>query len=715
MLCISREAKNAFKVALSLVIAYAIALSQDWGNPYWAVFAIIFTNLSSVGQSIGKAGLRLLGTLAAPVSAFTILSIFPQSRWMFLALMSIYLFFCVYMSTGVFIPYFFKVAGFVSLIICLKGGVNTEYTFQVAVLRILETGMGIIVATLVNILVWPEMSSKKLTKIVADLLESFKNQYQQNLNNFQSLHDDSSKINYHIKSRALLMNFSAELTASTIDTFEFLLSKNKWKYFEATICRLFDGLEVLRESIWELESVDINKVFINLDEVNMEIFKRLDFLINMCNVKTEAPDILPVALLVDVSELKKGSTLDRANLELVRKRINKINRLCGDLVECIALKKKSYYIEPNRKFSLIPVVDRERIIPALRVVLTLWATSLLWIYVRVPGGTGFIVMGTSLGMAFITSPKVSIFSMIKPAGLSIIFAAILYVFIIPRLSSFYSLGIIIFGFAFLVSYIFRKKEQTMSRIFGLGMTFAIAPITNVQQHSFLLVASSAIMFGLIILILILMTSFPESMYPGNVLSGLLHRFWSNSEKLFSNMNQRTGTGCVNSRVNNVYYYNVKVLPDKMSEWGSEIKIKRFSEVSSSNLEEITDVVRAVAIHIEKVTVLTELISKNGLMEQLETYFMAYRERIAREFLNFSDVNKLQCEKETKSLIDYRVEINRKMDIKIKSYCSTSKVSGVACERVYRLIAHYNAIVSVALRYSMVTSTVDIGVLKELRL
>ena len=255
----------------------------------------------------------------------------------------------------------------------------------------------------------------------------------------------------------------------------------------------------------------------------------------------------------------------------------------------------------------------------------------------------------------------------------------------------------------------------MSRIFGLGMTFAFAPITNVQQHSFLLVASSAIMFGLIILILILMTSFPESMYPGNVLSGLLHRFWSNSEKLFSNMNQRTSTGSVNSRVNNVYYYNVKVLPVKMSEWGSEIKIKRFPEVSSSNLEEITDVVRAVAIHIEKVTVLTELISKNELMEQLEAYFMAYRERIAREFLNFSDVNKLQCEKKTKSLIDYRVEINRKMDIKIKSYCSTSKVSGVACERVYRLIAHYNAIVSVALRYSMVTSTVDIGVLKELRL
>ena len=715
MLCISREAKNALKVALSLVIAYAIALSQNWGNPYWAVFAIIFTNLSSVGQSIGKAGLRLLGTLAAPVSAFTILSIFPQSRWMFLILMSAYLFFCVYMSTGIFIPYFFKVAGFVSLIICLKGGVNTEYTFQVAVLRILETGMGVVVATLVNILIWPEMSSKKLTKIVTDLLESFKNQYQQNLNNFQSLHNDSPKINYHIQSRELLMNFSEELSASTIDTFEFLLSKNKWKYFEATICMLFDGLEVLRESIWELESVDINKVFTNLDEVNMEIFKRLDFLINMCSVKTKAPNIQPVALLVNVSELNKGSTLDRANLELVRKRINKINRLCGDLVECIALKKKSYYIKSSRKPSLIPVLDRERVVPALRVVLTLWLTFLLWIYVRVPGGTGFIVMGTSMGMAFLTSPKVSIFSMIKPAALSIVFAAILYVFILPRLSSFYSLGFIIFVFAFLVSYVFRKKEQAMSRIFGLGMTFAIAPITNVQQHSFLLFASSAIMFGLIILILILMTSFPESMYPGNVVSGLLKRFWCNSERLLVNMNKRAGTGRVSSWIDNVYYYHVKTLPDKMSDWVSAIKIKRFPEVSSSNLEEINDVVRAVAIHIDKVTVLTELISKNELMESLEVYFMTYRERIAREFLTFSNVNKLRCEKETQSLIDYRVEINRKMDMKIQSYCSTSKASVVACERVYRLIAHYNAIVSVALRYSKVISTVDIGVLKELRL
>jgi hypothetical protein len=36
---------------------------MDWDRPYWAGFAVAFVSLSTIGQSLNKAALRVLGTL----------------------------------------------------------------------------------------------------------------------------------------------------------------------------------------------------------------------------------------------------------------------------------------------------------------------------------------------------------------------------------------------------------------------------------------------------------------------------------------------------------------------------------------------------------------------------------------------------------------------------------------------------------------------------
>ena len=48
----SRRAKDSIKTALAMTIAYGIALSMDWDNPYWAGFAVAFVSLSTIGMSM---------------------------------------------------------------------------------------------------------------------------------------------------------------------------------------------------------------------------------------------------------------------------------------------------------------------------------------------------------------------------------------------------------------------------------------------------------------------------------------------------------------------------------------------------------------------------------------------------------------------------------------------------------------------------------------
>ncbi len=57
-----------------MTIAYGIALWMNWDNPFWAGFTVAFVSLATIGQSLNKAGLRLLGSAAGILVAFIIIA-----------------------------------------------------------------------------------------------------------------------------------------------------------------------------------------------------------------------------------------------------------------------------------------------------------------------------------------------------------------------------------------------------------------------------------------------------------------------------------------------------------------------------------------------------------------------------------------------------------------------------------------------------------------
>jgi uncharacterized membrane protein YccC len=169
MLALTPRAKEAIKTALAMTIAYGVALSMDWPNPHWAGFAVAFISLSTVGQSLNKGLMRMAGTLLAAVFSLALIALFPQERWWFFLVLSSFVGLCTYLMGGSGRQYFWNVAGFVSLIVCMSSVPATENAFAVAVVRILETGLGILVYTLVTVLVWPTGTREELDAAVRRL------------------------------------------------------------------------------------------------------------------------------------------------------------------------------------------------------------------------------------------------------------------------------------------------------------------------------------------------------------------------------------------------------------------------------------------------------------------------------------------------------------------------------------------------------------------
>jgi uncharacterized membrane protein YccC len=96
----SMRTKEAVKTALAMTIAYAVALSMDWPNPHWAGFAVAAVSLSTVGQSLNKGAMRMLGTLLAAAFSLILIGLLPQERWWFFVVLSAYVGLCTYMMGG---------------------------------------------------------------------------------------------------------------------------------------------------------------------------------------------------------------------------------------------------------------------------------------------------------------------------------------------------------------------------------------------------------------------------------------------------------------------------------------------------------------------------------------------------------------------------------------------------------------------------------------
>ena len=110
---LSTRFKEAFKTALAMTIAYGVALSLDWDNPKWAGFAVALIGQATVGQSLNKGAMRMLGTLIAAGVALTLIALFPQDRWPFILCLSVYVGFCTYMMGDAKRQYFWFVSAFV--------------------------------------------------------------------------------------------------------------------------------------------------------------------------------------------------------------------------------------------------------------------------------------------------------------------------------------------------------------------------------------------------------------------------------------------------------------------------------------------------------------------------------------------------------------------------------------------------------------------------
>ncbi|AEV38241.1 hypothetical protein PSE_3737 [Pseudovibrio sp. FO-BEG1] len=569
---LSDRAKDAIKVALAMMIAYAIALYMDWDRPYWAALAVAFISLETSGQSFHKGLQRLGGTLLAAFMALTLLSLFPQQRWMFMIALSSYVFFCTYMMKSKHNPYFWNVAAFVTIIVAIDAAASDQPAFYTAVLRIQETALGVLTYSMVSVVLWPRTSSKILKKTSENLTKS-------GLALFQSTIDREFASNPHKylqqqgEFSALQAKFAELSNIAELESYEVWEVSKQWKDTGKLWTQYERALEVWRQSFNEVNDLELETRIPWLTRYEAEITRRFKTIIDL----TEGKDVKPKPLFrdfhikeIDISGLQY---FQKAALSLYIHQLDEIERITYQLHELTTVifsENTSNQLDFHVKESTQPdVINMGQLKGALRAFLCLWVAYLSYIYFpNLPAGTVLIILAGVYSVTLSSNPYLKPVSILVPGILSSAFGAFIYLLIMPHLHSFWSLGTVIFLSVFSIAYLFHTPQLILGRMFGLANFVMMTNISNHQSYSFNFVADQLLVFLLVIAIYAAISIFTFNLRPEVQYLNLLRRFFASTNFLLTEHQKEPHLEPTKLRqyIRRHHLNEVESIPHKMTGW-----------------------------------------------------------------------------------------------------------------------------------------------------
>jgi len=711
---LSRKMKESIKVALAMTIAYGISLSQDWDRPYWAGFAVAFVSLASIGQSMNKAALRMFGTLMAMVVALTFIALFAQERWAFILTLSVYAGFCCYMMSGSKHAYFWQVSCFVVLVICFDAGPDPVNAFDTAMLRAQQTGLGILVYSLVAIFLWPSRSISAFNAAATELACTQNQFYQACLGLAHGQGDVPEVRRLSALGVQAKTNFDQLLDAAEIDSSDVWELRRPWRRYQQQQIKLMQALERWRESLAEVEALHLRRLLPNLETFGVEIDGRLAQVAQMLD--DHAPQRVPQSqeLSFDKAALRSLPHFHRATVVVARSNMQQLEQLTRALFETVSELKgfgtTTVTVDPPPRLpAALFLPDLDRLANVIRYMAIIWMSWLGLIYINdLPGGAGLVSFAGSMGIAIANMPQLSVSKLVAPAAGSVLFAGILYIFLMPTLSSFIGLGLMIFAATFAITYLYSEPQQMLGRALGLAMFVTIASISNQQSYNFLSVANTAMMFPLIFLVYATTAYLPWSPRPERRFVRLLGRFFRSSEYLMSTM--RWDPAHRTTRLERwkqaFHAREVATLPTKLASWAPHLDNWALSSTPMEQVQTLMTSLQLLSYRMERLLGEREKLQAPFLVEQLLEDMRAWRIGIQVSFQRLAQSPAAGEQEVLRERLDRTLDALEARIQEVVDNIPDAHYSERDAESFYRLLGAYRAVSTALVDYVGNAATID---------
>jgi uncharacterized membrane protein YccC len=710
---LSTTAKEAIKTALAFTLVYWIALKSAWMNPYWAGWAVAMIALPTAGQSIHKGVLRLAGTVPACAAALAILGLAPQSRWGLILLTGAWVFFTTYKMLGSKNnSYFWNVAGFVSLIIVTTGPASPESAFAHAVFRTLETGMGVIVYTLVSVLIWPRTNAGAIKKSATELLRAQATRLHAIRASGAAQDKTRSLGQLHAQEVSELAALGAALQAEGSESYQVHEQRPRWERMLSLATEVSTMLDRLQVS-WR-DDLDLEQILPDLQAFCEALEARFGAALSSVGGDVVEKRAVTVALGVDRPSLRSLSPLDRASVVVIRRQLEDLERYTEEMLSwatALADPASKTRLDPvarsaheaRARFTL-PVLDRDHLRGAMLVVATLVVGFLIWVYVNPPGHVAWVQFPASVAMAVAGAQQLTATKFVKPVAVASALTLGVYVFVMPSLSTFVGLGSVIFACMFINCFFFTG----LARFAGMVGILNELSIQNHQTYDFAAMANGYVFTLLGFVLVFFMSYMIRSPRPEKAVLHSLSRFFRSAELLISQPPPEEASSPFRRWRSAFHHHEIRTMPSKIEAWCKAIDGTLFPSNEPEQTQTLVTALRSIANRIEELLEARSSKQSARLARALSDDVAAWRHGIELTLRQWVGRPEAEVSPEIrKRLANWLADLQEHVDSATDNLEHTT-VGEEELEGFYRVLGGYRGVSEALSAYANAASAIDWG-------
>ena len=716
---LSRKAKEAIKTGLAFALVFGIALQFDWLNPVWAGFAVAFISLQTAGESIHKGLNRLAGTIPGAIAAITILALAAQSRWVFMLLASAWIFFTAYMSLrSRNNTYLWTVAGFVCLVLISSGASTSENLFEHVVFRLVETAMGITVYTLVSVFLWPLTNTGEIKNSCRNLMatQSMICRAGRGAMTGMAARTVAAEIPAELHQQEIeqLNRLAQVLVAEGSENYEVRELRHLWDRFHGLSTALMESLDRWHGSMAELARIDVNTMLPAVPAFFDELDCRFEEMQRLLEGRQARHKPGPVKLSVNQTAARGLSHFEQAALAVTRTELEAMETLTAALLDC-ALDLAGQATEGSTPQPLsapgvvspvtqLPVIDQDYLCSAAYAAAAVCAGFCIWIYINPPGHGGWYNMLGTMALVTIGMLQVPVIRFVKSLTIAFVLCICVYIFIMPRLSTYFELGLLLFTCIFISRYFLSGLAQLMSTLAILNAL----PIQNQQTYDFAMVANKAIFLIMVFLFLYALSHMVGSPRPEKKVLALVRRFFRSTEFLMSSMVRKPVSKISIFEQWKIAFYRheMKSLPVKIGVWSKAIDQKKFSSNKPEQVQNLVMTLQGLMYRIEYLLQARENCQLETRAREMKQSIHAWRESIVSIFVRWSDnpgsVSSVDLEQRLAAGLSV---LEQRIDAVIEQ-ADRDTVNEEDGENFYRLLGAYRGISEATVAYAGIAATID---------
>lgn len=518
-----------FKTVLAALIALWLAYRLELESPKTAVVTVFIVMQARTGMVLAKGFYRALGTVIGSGVSLVLVAAFAQERVMFLVGLALWV---GVLTAGAtlyrnFQSYAFVLAGYTACLVGLPAAMDPNHAFEIAVTRLSEVLLGILVASVISGLVFP-LSMRELLLAAAQ-------------KRFAAFSAATGRVlsfgvpraqwgNLHLKAINDIVTLDSYRSTGIFDSRKTRLQNQTIQQMSADLIAAASTLYVLNQHMLRLNRAPMNPVREALDPL-------LAMGVQMFGVPpSTAEQSAQLATWVQEWQAEIHRHLPKIQ---ARTDFTPPQQLAFDTALMLLMQFLDEFLRYGRSHAALQAAQAlpkagdesallrrgrhatdfsQPLIAGLRTVLILGVMSVFWISTAWPTGVLALTIAVVVSALFSTAPNPAkaVFHMWLGIALSFAAAFIFQFLVLPNLHGFVQLALGLSPFFIVAAYLMTSAQWGVVGV-GLGLFFStLAVPDNMTVFNYAGLLNSGI--GLLLAVSVAAIAFLTVMPMGNQLS-----------------------------------------------------------------------------------------------------------------------------------------------------------------------------------------------------